>query len=69
MIIYTHEDVLKMMNTFHTSTINRDLCLAKLTPIRLPQEETLYTEEQIRKAYFRSRNIDELIQSLKQSKL
>jgi hypothetical protein len=47
MIIYTHEDVLKMMNTFHTSELNRDLCMAKLTPIQLPQQETLYTEEQV----------------------
>jgi hypothetical protein len=42
---------------------------AKLIPLKEQQkQETLYTEEQIRKAYFRSSNIDELIQSLKQHK-
>jgi hypothetical protein len=48
MIIYTHEDVLKMMNTFHTSELNRDLCMAKLTPIQLPQQEI--SDEEIEKA-------------------
>ena len=38
-VIYTHEDVLKMMNTFHTSILNRDLCMAKLTPIRMNIKE------------------------------
>jgi hypothetical protein len=47
MIIYTHEDVLKMMNTFHTSELNRDLCMAKLTPIQLPQQEI--SDEEIEK--------------------
>ena len=49
MVVYTHDDVIKMMDTFHTSILNRDLCMAKLTPIELPQQETLYTEEQVRK--------------------
>ena len=35
MKVYTHEDVLAMMNTFHTSIINRDFCMAKLTPIEI----------------------------------
>jgi hypothetical protein len=84
MIIYTHEDVLKMMNTFHTSELNRDLCMAKLTPIQLPQQETLYTEEQVRDAINLARaktdkeyyakpmlrySPDEIIQSLKQPKI
>jgi hypothetical protein len=34
-VIYTHEDVIKMMDTFHTSILNRDLCMAKLTPIKM----------------------------------
>lgn len=37
-VIYTHEDVIKMMNTFHTSILNRDLCMAKLTPIKMKIE-------------------------------
>jgi len=32
------------------------------------EQENLYTEEEIRKAYFRGNNIDYLIQVLKQSK-
>jgi len=47
MIIYTHEDVLKMMNTFHTSEFNRDLCMARLTPIQVPQQEI--SDEEIEK--------------------
>jgi len=50
MVVYTHDDVIKMMDTFHTSILNRDLCMAKLTPIELPKQETLYTEEQVREA-------------------
>ena len=38
-VIYTHEDVIKMMNTFHTSILNRDLCMAKLTPIKIKIEK------------------------------
>jgi hypothetical protein len=74
MIVYTHDDVIKMMDTFHTSILNRDLCMAKLTPIELPQQETLYTEEQVREAMVKARlfksseNADIIIQSLKQPK-
>jgi len=39
MTVYKHDDVIKMMDTFHTSILNRDLCMAKLTPIELPQQE------------------------------
>jgi hypothetical protein len=39
MIVYTHDDVIKMMDTFHTSILNRDLCMAKLTPIEFPKQE------------------------------
>jgi len=38
-VVYTHEDVIKMMDTFHTSILNRDLCMAKLTPIKIEIEE------------------------------
>jgi hypothetical protein len=37
-----------MMNTFHTSELNRDLCMAKLTPIQLPQQEI--SDEEIMEA-------------------
>jgi hypothetical protein len=39
LVIYTHDDVIKMMNTFHTSILNRDLCMAKLTPIKITIKE------------------------------
>lgn len=41
LVIYTHDDVIKMMNTFHTSILNRDLCMAKLNPIQLPSDEEI----------------------------
>jgi hypothetical protein len=41
LVIYTHDDVIKMMNTFHTSILNRDLCMAKLTPIQLPSDDEI----------------------------
>jgi len=44
MIVYTHDDVIKMMDTFHTSILNRDLCMAKLTPIELPQHPPVFSE-------------------------
>ena len=47
MTVYTHDDVIKMMDTFHTSILNRDLCMAKLTPIKLPQQEI--SDEEIEK--------------------
>ena len=47
MVVYTHDDVIKMMDTFHTSILNRDLCMAKLTPIELPQQEI--SDEEIEK--------------------
>lgn len=40
-IVYTHDDVLRMMGTFHTSQINIDLCMCKLTPIELPTKEDI----------------------------
>jgi hypothetical protein len=39
LVIYTHNDVINMMNTFHTSILNRDLCMAKLTPIKINIKE------------------------------
>ena len=77
MIVYAHEDVLKMMNTFHTSELNRDLCMAKLTPIELAQQEALYTDKQVREAIVKASLSDidslidkcnEIIQSLKPQK-
>jgi histidinol-phosphate/aromatic aminotransferase/cobyric acid decarboxylase-like protein len=47
MVVYTHDDVIKMMDTFHTSILNRDLCMAKLTPIELPKQEI--SDEEIEK--------------------
>jgi hypothetical protein len=44
LVIYTHDDVIKMMNTFHTSILNRDLCMAKLNPIQLPSDEEISEE-------------------------
>lgn len=41
LVIYTHDDVIKMMNTFHTSILNRDLCMTKLNPIQLPIDEEI----------------------------
>lgn len=37
-IVYTHDDVLSMMGTFHNLQINIDLCMCKLTPIELLTE-------------------------------
>jgi hypothetical protein len=39
LVIYTHDDVIEMMNRFHTSILNRDLCMAKLTPIKITIKE------------------------------
>jgi hypothetical protein len=44
LVIYTHDDVIKMMNTFHTSILNRDLCMTKLNPIQLPSDEEISEE-------------------------
>lgn len=77
-VVYTHKDVLNMMNTFHTSILNRDLCMAKLTPIILSIQEksekpiNLYTEEQVIAIVEKSRSTgltaEYIIQSLKKHK-
>ena len=33
--LYTEEDVLKMLRSFHTYEINVQLCMLKLTPINM----------------------------------
>jgi hypothetical protein len=38
MKVYTHEDVLKLMNRIHVYEINRDLCMLKLTPIDMEEK-------------------------------
>jgi len=38
MKVYTHEDVLKLMNIIHVHEINRDLCMLKLTPIDMEEK-------------------------------
>lgn len=44
MKIYTEEDVLQMLRKFHTSEINVQLCILKLTPIELPSDEEIREE-------------------------
>lgn len=48
MKIYTEEDVLKMLRSFHTSEFNVQLSIHKLTPIQLPSDEEI---EKIAKEY------------------
>ena len=38
MKVYTHEDVLKLMNRIQVYEINRDLCMLKLTPIDIEEK-------------------------------
>jgi hypothetical protein len=58
MVVYTHDDVIQMMDKFHTSILNRDLCMAKLTPIEVNIQEksgipiNLYTEEQVKELLY-----------------
>ena len=40
MKVYTHEDVLKMLRSFHNLEMNVQLCMLKLTPIDM--EEKLF---------------------------
>lgn len=39
MKLYTEEDVLQMLRSFHNLEINVQLCMLKLTPIKLPTDE------------------------------
>ena len=42
--LYTEEDVLKMLRSFHTLEINVQLSMYKLTPIELPSDEEIEIE-------------------------
>lgn len=42
MKVYTHEDVLKLMNRIHVYEINRDLCMLKLIPIDMEEKLLKY---------------------------
>lgn len=48
MKIYTEENVLKMLRSFHTSEFNVKLSMTKLTPIEI-NEETTFTYSQTEK--------------------
>lgn len=48
MKIYTEENVLKMLRSFHTSEFNVQLSMTKLTPIEI-NEETTFTYSQTEK--------------------
>lgn len=39
--LYTEEDVLNMLRSFHNLEMNVQLCMLKLTPIELPSDEEL----------------------------
>ena len=41
MKLYTHKDVVNMLNCFHTYEMNVQLSLLKLTPIELPSDEEI----------------------------
>ena len=41
MKIYTEEDVLRMLRSYHTREINVQLCMLKLTPIELPTDDEI----------------------------
>ena len=44
MKLYTEEDVLHMLRSFHNMEINVQLCMLKLTPIELPSDEEIQKE-------------------------
>ena len=41
MKLYTEEDVLNMLRSFHNLEMNVQLCMLKLTPIELPSDEEI----------------------------
>lgn len=44
MKLYTEEDVLHMLRSFHNLEMNVQLCMLKLTPIELPSDEEIGKE-------------------------
>jgi len=41
MKLYTEEQVLNMLRSFHNLEMNVQLCMLKLTPIKIPSEEEI----------------------------
>jgi hypothetical protein len=39
--LYTEEDVLQMLRSFHTYEINVQLCMLKLKPIKIPSDDEI----------------------------
>lgn len=42
MKLYTEEQVLNMLRSFHNLEMNVQLCMLKLTPIELPTDKEIY---------------------------
>ena len=47
MKLYTEEQVLNMLRSFHNLEMNVQLCMLKLTPMELPSDEDINIESEI----------------------